>query len=280
MLLSAFLEKTERSFAVAGIESARADAELLVAHSLGISRGEIQAKAIVGDSFEPSQDLLEFVARREAREPLQHLTGEAYFRNLTLEVGKGVFIPRPETELLTQLAIDAASRFDSPVVVDLCAGSGAIGIAIATELPQAAVYAVEKSEDAFYYTKANYEKLAPSATVVLGDALSALDELVGRVNVLVSNPPYIPAEMVPIYPEVALHDPDLALYSGADGLDLIRAISKRGLELVVPGGTIAIEHADMQSEAVVKLLVADGWLNVVDHRDFNDRPRAVIGIRA
>jgi release factor glutamine methyltransferase len=279
MLLSAFLDETTGSFTEAGIESALADAELLVAHSLGISRGEVQAKAIIGEEFSPTPELQEFIGRRIAREPLQHLTGEAYFRNLTLKVGKGVFVPRPETELLTQLAIDAAKIFEDPVVVDLCAGSGAIGIAIATELPKARVYAVEKSEDAYRYTKANYSALAPHATVVLGDAVTALDELLGRVDVLVSNPPYIPAEMVPIYPEVALHDPSLALYSGDDGLDLIRAISKRGLELVVPGGIIAIEHADMQSEAVVKLLEADGWRDVVDHKDFNGRPRAVVGVR-
>ena len=275
MLLSELIDRGTRAFEVAEIESARVDAELIVAFVLGVSRGELQTKVIMGESLNDTAKVEDFFERRAAREPLQHLTGEAYFRNLTLKVGKGVFVPRPETELLTQLAIDAAAKFENPTVIDLCAGSGAIGIAIATELPTAKVFAVEKSADAFKYTKENYAALAPHATVILGDAVDAFQELNGQVQVVVSNPPYIPAAMVPIYPEVALHDPALALYSGDDGLDLIRAISKRALELLVSGGTVAIEHADMQSEAVVQLLLADGWRDVVDHKDFNGRPRAV-----
>jgi release factor glutamine methyltransferase len=275
MLLSELIDRGTRAFEAAEIESARVDAELIVAFVLGVSRGELQTKVIMGESLADTAKVEEFFERRAAREPLQHLTGEAYFRNLTLKVGKGVFVPRPETELLTQLAIDAAAKFETPTVIDLCAGSGAIGIAIATELPTAKVFAVEKSEDAFKYTKENYEALAPHATVILGDAVDAFQELNGQVQVVVSNPPYIPSAMVPIYPEVALHDPALALYSGEDGLELIRAISKRALELLVTGGTVAIEHADMQSEAVVQLLLADGWRDVVDHKDFNGRPRAV-----
>ena len=279
MLLSELLDRGVAAFEAAEIESSRVDAELIVAFVLGLSRGELQTKVIMGESLEDTAAIEELFARRAAREPLQHLTGEAYFRNLTLKVGKGVFVPRPETELLTQLALDAASAFESPTVIDLCAGSGAIGIAIATELPSANVFAVEKSEDAFGYTKANYEALAPQATVILGDAVDAFQELNGNVQVVVSNPPYIPSAMVPIYPEVALHDPALALYSGEDGLDLIRAISKRAQELLVAGGTVAIEHADMQSEAVVQLLLADGWREIVDHKDFNGRPRAVTAIK-
>jgi len=279
MLLSELLDRGTRAFEAAEIESARVDAEHIVAFVLGVSRGELQTKVIMGESLEDTAKVDEFFERRVAREPLQHLTGEAYFRNLTLKVGKGVFVPRPETELLTQLAIDAATKIEAPIVIDLCAGSGAIGIAIATELPEAKVFAVEKSEDAFKYTKANYEALAPHATVILGDAVDAFQDLNGSVQVVVSNPPYIPSAMVPIYPEVALHDPALALYSGDDGLDLIRLISKRAQQLLVPGGTIAMEHADMQSEAVVQLLLADGWREVVDHKDFNGRPRAVTAIK-
>ncbi len=279
MLLSDLIARGKSDFEAAGIESSLVDSELIVAHVLGLSRGELQSKVIMGESVEDSLQIDELFARRAAREPLQHLTGEAYFRNLTLKVGKGVFVPRPETELLTQLALDAAAKFENPTVIDLCAGSGAIGIAIATELASAKVFAVEKSEDAFGYTEANYAALAPHATVILGDASDAFQELNGQVQVVVSNPPYIPAEMVPIYPEVALHDPALALYSGDDGLDLIRVISKRALELLVPGGTVAMEHADMQSEAVVQLLLADGWREVVDHKDFNGRPRAVTAIK-
>lgn len=275
MLISELISRGRSLFEAAGIESAGADAELIIAFALRVSRGELQAKAIMDESIDDTSSIEALFARRAAREPLQHLTGEAYFRKLTLKVGKGVFVPRPETELLAGLAIDAASAFDSPIVIDLCAGSGVVGIAVATELPSAKVYAVEKSPEAFEYAKANYEFLAPEATVILGDAIDAFQELNGQVQVVVSNPPYIPAAMIPIYPEVALHDPELALYSGEDGLDLIRAIEKRARELLVTGGTLAIEHADMQSEAVVQLLLASGWREVFDHRDFNDRPRAV-----
>lgn len=275
MLISELISRGRSLFEAAGIESAVVDAELLIAFALRVSRGELQAKAIMDESIDDISTIEALFARRAAREPLQHLTGEAYFRKLTLKVGKGVFVPRPETELLAGLAIDAASAFDSPIVIDLCAGSGAVGIAVATELPSAKVFAVEKSPEAFEYAKANYELLAPEATVILGDAVDAFQELNGQVQVVVSNPPYIPAAMIPIYPEVALHDPELALYSGEDGLDLIRAIEKRARELLVTGGTLAIEHADMQSEAVVQLLLASGWREVFDHRDFNDRPRAV-----
>lgn len=275
MLLSELIARGTATFEAAEIESSKADAELIIAFVLGISRGELQARSIMGESIADATRIEALFARRAAREPLQHLTGEAYFRNLTLKVGKGVFVPRPETELLASLAIDAAKAFENPTVIDLCAGSGAVGIAVATELPTAKVFAVEKSEDAFEYAEANYKKLAPSATVILGDAADAFQDLNGAVQVVVSNPPYIPAAMVPIYPEVALHDPALALYSGDDGLDLIRIISKRALELLVLGGTVAIEHADMQSEAVVQLLLNDGWREVFDHKDFNGRPRAV-----
>jgi release factor glutamine methyltransferase len=275
MLLSELIARGTAAFEAAEIESARADAELIVSFVLGLSRGELQAKLVTGESIAETAQIEEFFARRAAREPLQHLTGEAYFRKLTLRVGKGVFVPRPETELLASLAIDAAGVFENPTVIDLCAGSGAVGIAVATELSSAKVFAVEKSEDAFKYAEENYKKLAPTGTVVLGDAADAFQELNGTVQVVVSNPPYIPAAMVPIYPEVALHDPTLALYSGDDGLDLIRVISKRALELLVPGGTVALEHADMQSEAVVQLLLSDGWREVFDHKDFNGRPRAV-----
>ena len=275
MLLSELIARGTAAFEAAEIESSEADAELIISFVLGISRGELQAKAIMGEPIVDSAEIEALFARRAAREPLQHLTGEAYFRNLTLKVGKGVFVPRPETELLASLAIDAAKAFENPTVIDLCAGSGAVGIAVATELPEAKVFAVEKSEDAFKYAEENYKKLSPNATVLLGDAADAFQELNGTVQVVVSNPPYIPAAMVPIYPEVALHDPALALYSGEDGLDLIRLISKRALELLVPGGTVALEHADMQSEAVVQLLLNDGWREVFDHMDFNGRPRAV-----
>ena len=156
MLLSELIARGTAAFEAAEIESARADAELIVSFVLGLSRGELQAKLVTGESIAETAQIEEFFARRAAREPLQHLTGEAYFRKLTLKVGKGVFVPRPETELLASLAIDAAGAFENPTVIDLCAGSGAVGIAVATELSSAKVFAVENSEDAFKYAEENY----------------------------------------------------------------------------------------------------------------------------
>ncbi|MFM5905314.1 MAG: peptide chain release factor N(5)-glutamine methyltransferase [Micrococcales bacterium] len=277
------LDQLTARFETAGIESARADAELLVAEALEVNRGEVQAKAISGESptAQQAELILEWAARREAREPLQHLTGRAYFRNLTLKVGKGVFVPRPETELVAGLGVDAlrASGQPQPIAVDLGTGSGAIALSMATEVPNSKVFAVELSPDAIFWTAQNFADLAPTAELRQGDLADAFPELNGTVSVVISNPPYIPVDMVPIYPEVVLHDPELALYGGNDGLDLVRAASKTALRLLHPGGFFAVEHADIQSDAVVQLLLADGWRQVTAHKDFNFRDRAVSAIR-
>ena len=274
------------AFAAAGIESARADAEILVAETLGFSRGEIAVFEITGRELSADEvfQLQALADRRAAREPLQHLTGRGYFRNLTLQVGKGVFVPRPETELIARLAIDAlnATADASPIAVDLCTGSGAIALAMATEVPAATVHAVELSEDAIFWASKNfatYVAQGAKAQLVQGDLATAFPELNGQVSVLATNPPYIPAAMVPIYPEVHLHDPALALYSGEDGLDAIRGTSQTGLRLLKSGGFFVVEHADIQSDSVIALLTADGWLNATAHQDLNGRNRAVSAIR-
>ena len=285
MKLAALIAKAASEFEAAGIESPQVDAELIAANLFKMSRGELQARLVVGEVDLTDQQLAEFqsfVSRRAAREPLQHLTGEAHFRNITLKVGKGVFVPRPETEFVTGLAIDdvISRNLAEPVVVDLCAGSGAIGLAIAAELSNARVYGVEKSEEAISFTRANYAAIAPNnASIALGDMADAFEDLNGSVDFVISNPPYIPSDMVPIYPEVALHDPALALYGGSDGLDLIHVVSAVAKRLLKPGGGLAIEHADMQAEQVRQLLLNDGWRLVQTHKDFNGRDRAATAIR-
>ena len=284
MSLSSLLDQATSRFEVAGIETARVDAELLACFVLGYSRGELQTALIANTALASDQQLEsleQLFARREAREPLQHLTGEAHFRNITLSVGKGVFVPRPETEWVTQFAVDAtkASAAPEPLVFDLCAGSGAIGLAIASEVPNAQVIGIEKSAEAFEYAVANYKKLAPqNGTALLGDLSEAPSEFDGLADVVISNPPYIPNQMVPIYPEVALHDPGLALYGGDDGLEVIRVVSQTAKRLLRPGGTLVIEHADMQGEAVRHLLLNDGWRQVRTHQDFNGRDRTATAI--
>ena len=254
MKFSAAIELGSRKFEQAGIESFLADAEILLAFVLNLSRGELQVKAISGETLSPSQEVtfLELIRKRAERFPLQHLTGVAYFRQLELKVGPGVFVPRFETEGVTQLAVDAlkAVPVENPIAVD-----------------------------ALKYTRANFARYAPQATLVQGDLVEAFPELDGLVDVLVSNPPYIPDEMIPIYPEVHLHDPALALYGGADGLDIVRKVEAAAKRLLRPGGALIIEHADMQGDDIRELILGLGWRQCVTHKDLAGRDRATTAIR-
>ena len=283
MKLSVAIESATKRFEEAGIESAQADAEILASFVLQINRGELLSKTITDESFskEDSLKFEELVAKRAERFPLQHLTGFAYFRQLELKVGPGVFVPRFETEVVTQLAVDALKAIPvaEPIAVDLATGSGAIALSLATEVPNAKVYAVELSEDALQYTRENFARYAPSSELRQGDLADAFPDLNGQVDVLISNPPYIPDEMIPIYPEVYLHDPSLALYGGSDGLDLIRKVDATARRLLRLGGSLIIEHADMQGKAVQELLLASGWRNVATHKDLAGRDRATTGTR-
>lgn len=268
----------------AGVPDPEVDADLLVGHVLRLSRGGVHAKLVVGAELTATDAaaLDSLVARRARREPLQHLTGRAPFRSLELAVGPGVFVPRPETELLAQLAIDAlrAAAEPEPVALDLGAGSGAIALAMATEVPHARVYAVENSPEAFPWTQRNVEEVgAPNLTLVFGDLADALGELDGRAAVVASNPPYIPQDAIPRDPEVRLHDPEPALYGGPDGLDVVRVLSRRGLELLHPGGALLIEHGETQSAEIAGILAGDGWHAIAHHRDLTGRDRVTTARR-
>ena len=282
--LKDIIENAILRFTEAGIESANVDAELIVGYTLGLTRGQVQAE-IIGDAEiaqETADQLTELFARRARREPLQHITGVAYFRNLELVVGPGVFVPRPETEFVTQLAIDAlhATPGNSPVAVDLGTGTGAIALSMATEIPNAKIYAVEKSETAIVYTRKNFARYgSDNAVLVQGDLADAFEEINGTVAVVISNPPYIPNAAVPRDPEVNFFDPELALYGGEDGLDVMRLVSKTAQRLLVNGGTLVVEHADSQADAVRQLLLAEGWRQVNSHQDLTARNRAVTAIK-
>ena len=239
----------------------------------------------MGERLTPAQvaEYEVLVARRACREPLQHITGSAPFYRLELSVGPGVFVPRPETELLVEEALKVLStRADTAPggsrVVDLCTGSGAIAAAIKSELPAAQVFAVELSEDAIPYARKNLEPLG--VHLVQGDALTALTELVGTFDAVLSNPPYIPPANVPADPEAALHDPDMALYGGgADGMQMPTAIAARAYELLTPGGFFMMEHDDTQEEAVAELLACVGFERCYPVRDLNGRPRHSTGYK-
>jgi release factor glutamine methyltransferase len=282
--LRAVRDETVGRLAAAGVPDPDVDAELLIGHVLGLSRGGVQARLVVGGALgrADAATLESLVRRRERREPLQHLTGRAAFRSLDLAVGPGVFVPRPETEQVAQLAIDAlrATAEPEPIAIDLGSGSGAIALAMATEVPHARVWAVENSPAAFPWTRRNVEEVgAPNLELVFGDLATALAELDGRAAVVVSNPPYVPAGELPRDPEVRLHDPEAALYGGADGLDVVRVLSIRAAELLHPGGLLVIEHAETQSAPIAAILGADGWRAIAHHRDLTSRDRATTAVR-
>ncbi|MFI7213982.1 peptide chain release factor N(5)-glutamine methyltransferase [Micromonospora maritima] len=274
---SLVVARAARALAAAGVEAPRAEAEQLAAYVLEVPRGRLA----LADGFGPAQrDRLDaLVARRVAREPLQHLVGAAGFRHLELAVGPGVFVPRPETELLAGWGIDHARRLAAPLVVDLCSGSGAIALAVAQEVPAARVVAVERSPAALSWLRRNAAARADAGDrpveVVAADVTDPglLADLVGRVDVLLCNPPYVPRSVV-VPPEVADHDPDEAVFGGADGLDVIRPVVARAAALLRPGGAIGVEHDDTHATVVPALLAGDGrYERVAEHRDLAGRPR-------
>ncbi|MDQ0755844.1 peptide chain release factor N(5)-glutamine methyltransferase [Arthrobacter sp. B3I4] len=276
--LAEAVRKATALLAAAGVPSPKVDAELLAGHLLGVGPGRVRA-LVLGDSPAP-EGYAELVAERAQRIPLQHITGVAHFRYLELAVGPGVFIPRPETESVVQLVIDWLQdrKLARPKVVDLGTGSGAIAGSIAHEVPDAEVHAVEFSEFAHAWAAKNLLPLG--VRLVRGDLRNALPEHNGSFDVVVSNPPYIPAEAVPNEPEVALHDPPEALYGGgADGMELPTAAAASAARLLVPGGYFVMEHAEVQSGWVAAMLERSGhWSGIATHRDLNGRDRATTAV--
>lgn len=282
--ISDVLSDATELLARAGVPSPDVDAELLIGFVLDLSRGEVQAKAITGTPVSSDDDsvISALLDRRAAREPLQHITGRAPFRSIELAVGPGVFVPRPETEQVAQFAIDAlrSAATPEPIGVDLGTGSGAIALAMATEVPHARVIGVENSPDAFAWTRRNFrESGAENARAVFIDLADALPELDGTVAVVISNPPYIPAGAIPRDPEVCLFDPEHALYGGDDGLDVVRLVSRTARRLLHPGGTFVLEHGELQAADIAALLRADGWRAIATHPDLLGRDRATTALR-
>jgi release factor glutamine methyltransferase len=269
--LSAAVTAAARDLARAGVASPRVDAELLAAHVLGLPRPRLLTAA----PFTPGQraSFDELVRARARRIPLQHLTGSAPFYGLDLAVGPGVFIPRFETELLVEWALATAG--DARRVVDLCAGSGAIAIAVAAHLPRAEVACVEASPAALTWLRRNVSALAPRVRIAEGDVTDAsiLSDLTGTVDLVLCNPPYVP-ESAPVDIEVAVHDPHDAVFAGDDGLALMPGLAATAARLLRPGGRLGIEHDDTQGESLPTLLRAGGRFEAVeDHLDLAGRPR-------
>lgn len=322
MELSQVIEQAEARLAEAGVPSPRADAELLAGHVLGLSRGDVQTQSILGKTVAADEAgrFQALIQDRAQRIPLQHLTGIAGFRTLDLRVGPGVFIPRPETETVVELALSELRRcraqgLISPRVVDLGTGSGAIAASIAAEFPEAEVHAVELSEEAAAWAQLNFDNLpAGSAPVTLhrcdlrdfpavyaskvkisppeqprsrgdlhsrrgGEVLPETNSQPGaqaRFDAVVSNPPYIPPDMVPTQQEVRDYDPEMALYGGgADGLEIPRKVIETAVEVLVPGGWLILEHAEVQAQALRRLCQDHPQLTeVATHQDLSGRDRA------
>ena len=251
---------------------------ILVLRNAGVPSPEHDARALQRFAEESRADFDELVRRRADRVPLQHLLGTAGFRYLELEVGPGVFVPRPETEVVVDAVLAEIREAQSPLVVDLCAGPGTIGYSVAHEHPTAVVHLVERDPDAFAWLQRNRPEGNARVHLHLDDAATALVALDGSVDVVASNPPYVAVhERGMVDPEVRDHDPEIALFAGHDGLDVIRVVERSARRLLRPGGLVVIEHSDRQGEVVPALLRERGWTDVADHRDLTDRPRFTTG---
>jgi release factor glutamine methyltransferase len=265
------LAEAVRRLREAGVASPDHDAAELLAHVYAVPRSRLfQVETVDDQRWEAFEAL---VARRAAREPLQHLTGSTGFRHVDIAVGPGVFVPRPETELLAGWAVESARGLESPVVVDLCTGSGAIAKSVAHEVPGARVHAVELDPPAHAWAERNLA--GTGVDLRLGDMAGAFDDLAGSVDVVVCNPPYIPLEAwESVAAEARDHDPHLALFSGDDGLDAMRVLEERAAFLLRPGGVVGAEHADVQGDSAPGVFSRAGrWSEVRDHHDLAGRAR-------
>lgn len=267
--------------AAAGVDSPRVDAEMLVAHVLGVDRGRLVAAADLTDDQAARLDQL--LDRRSGREPLQHIVGSASFGPVDLAVGPGVFVPRPETEAILEWAGAVCAGSDHPRVVDLCSGSGALAIAMATTVTDATVIAVENDPGALIWLRDNVSRTDESVrrrlTVIEGDVREQDVLAPASADVVVANPPYVP-ESADLSPEVRDHDPAVALFGGADGMSVITPMIGLIARALVPGGRCAIEHDDSTADLVVGELRRYAGFDEVEARtDLTGRPRYVTARR-
>jgi len=276
-----FLRGGKEQLATAGF--AEVEAEHLLAHTLGLTRMDLHnpltvenALTAIGDITIVEETFWKLLDRRCANEPLQYLTGVAYFRHLEIKVGPGVLVPRPESELLVESVLTHIEKLSGAVsVVDLGAGSGALALAVATEAPNTHVIAVEKSAEAIYWLKENVSFIDEKVRIVESDVSSALDGV--KCDVVISNPPYIPDGQV-LPADVRDHEPAIALFGGADGMKAPRLFIAASARLLKPGGFLAIEHHEAQGDEIAAVLSLD-FQDILLHQDLTGRPRFTTAVR-
>ena len=276
-----FLRGGKEQLSAAGF--AEVEAEILLAHTLGISRMDLHnpltvenALTAIGDMAIVEETFWKLLDRRCAHEPLQYLTGVAYFRHLEIKVGPGVLVPRPESELLVESVLTYIEKLSGAVsVVDLGSGSGALALAIATEAPQTHVIAVEKSPEAIYWLKENVSFIDEKVRILESDVATALDGV--KCDVVIANPPYVP-DSQELPRDVAEHEPAIALFGGADGMKAPRLFISTASRLLKEGGFLAIEHHEEQGLAIADVLSAD-FTDILLHQDLTGRPRFTTAVR-
>jgi release factor glutamine methyltransferase len=276
-----FLRGGKEQLSAAGF--AEVEAEILLAHTLGISRMDLHnpltvenALAAIGDMAIVEETFWKLLDRRCAHEPLQYLTGVAYFRHLEIKVGPGVLVPRPESELLVESVLTYIEKLSGAVsVVDLGSGSGALALAIATEAPHTHVIAVEKSPEAIYWLKENVSFIDEKVRILESDVATALDGV--KCDVVIANPPYVP-DSQELPRDVAEHEPAIALFGGADGMKAPRLFISTASRLLKEGGFLAIEHHEEQGLAIADVLSAD-FTDILLHQDLTGRPRFTTAVR-
>jgi release factor glutamine methyltransferase len=276
-----FLRSGKEQLATAGF--AEVEAEHLLAHTLGISRMDLHnpltvegALTAIGDMSVVEETFWKLLDRRCAHEPLQYLTGVAYFRHLEIKVGPGVLVPRPESELLVEAALTYIEKIDGPVsVVDLGSGSGALALSIATEAKNTHVIAVEKSADAIIWLKENVSFIDEKVRILESDVATALEGV--KCDVVIANPPYVPdAQELPR--DVQEYEPAVALFGGADGMQSPRLFIATASRLLKSGGFLAIEHHESQGQQIAGVLSND-FTDIILHNDLTSRPRFTTAVR-
>ena len=276
-----FLRGGKEQLSAAGF--AEVEAEHLLAHTLGLTRMDLHnpltvenALTAIGYITVVEETFWKLLDRRCNHEPLQYLTGVAYFRHLELKVGPGVLVPRPESELLVEAALTHIEKLSGAIsVVDLGSGSGALALAIATEAPQTHVIAVEKSPEAITWLKENVSFIDEKVRILESDVRTALEGV--KCDVVIANPPYIPDSQV-LPRDIAEHEPAVALFGGADGMKASRLFISTASRLLKSGGFLAIEHHESQGAEIGDVLSSD-FEDILLHQDLNGRPRFTTALR-